>query len=592
MSIIKLICACALLFSACWCTAATWYVRSDGGDRSQCKGQSDAAYPGTGLEQACAFRHPYFLFVADQKYGEKPGWIINGGDTVIVRNGSYRIGYKGPQPHDFWQFCPGDPYGCHIPPLPSGTAEHHTRFLGEAYKNCSSKPVLVGGYGVDRVLDLSGAAFVDVQCLEITDHGSCARIGNFNNCRSDYPLDDYAGNGIVTSRNTHDVTLADLDIHGFSLNGIRGAVGGDIVATRVRITGNSASGWNFDDGTGTPSTGNIVLSYVTVEWNGCTEEYPITHKLPYNNCTDDNSAGYGDGLGTASVMASGGLRWNIDHSIFRYNTQDGLDLLHVYGATSTVAITDSQFYGNMGNQVKIGGLQKAVFRNNIVIGNCRYLSMPHADLPAGYNTQLSDFCRAGGNAFLKQMQNGEEDFIQNNSFSGMNGAPVYFADCATGRAPCVTASVQFDNNVIIGFLDYSRQNTVYVPALDSSEPTNYFVQRNGSRRNNLMYHTRSANPVACGGRGSTNELCDRDPTIAAEADINVLDFRLTAKSVARGAGRTIADIKTDIAGTARRTGKYDAGAYAYAGLAHSRAVTEERRFSTPAQSANHQGQQR
>src|SRR5438309_195690 len=117
-----------LLLSNC-CAAATWYVRPDGGDRTQCTGQSDAAWPGTGIDQPCAFRHPYFLFTADQKYGEKPKWIIAGGDTVIVRNGEYRVGYKGPQAHDSWQFCPGDPFGCHMPPLPSGNAGHHTRLL-------------------------------------------------------------------------------------------------------------------------------------------------------------------------------------------------------------------------------------------------------------------------------------------------------------------------------------------------------------------------------------------------------------------------------------------------------------------------------
>lgn len=555
---------CILFLPASCYAATTWYVRTDGGDRSQCTGRANAAYPGTGKNLNCAFRHPYFLFVPDRSYGEKPSWLVAGGDTVIIANGSYRMGYKGPQPHDSWQFCPGDPFGCHMPPLPGGTPEHHTRLLGEEYKECRHKPVLLGGYGVDRVLDLSNSAFVDVQCLEITDHSSCARIGNFNNCRSNFPLDDYASNGIVSSRNTHDVALTDLDIHGLSANGIRGPAGNAITATRVRIAGNSASGWNFDDGSGTPSSGKISFSYVTVEWNGCSEEYPFTHRLPYNNCSDDNSAGYGDGLGTASVTAAEGWYWKIDHSTFRYNTQDGLDLLHVSDPNSTVEITNSTFYGNMGNQVKLGALRTATFRNNVVIGNCRYLSLPHPDLPAGYNAHLSDFCRAGGNAFLKQMRDGENDAIQNNSLAGMNGAAVYFDQCGNGAAGCSNAAVQFDNNLIVGFPDYSRQNSVYVPALDSAGPANYFGQGNGSRRNNLMFHTRGANPVSCGGQGSQRELCNADPRLISETDIDTLDFHLGPGSLARAAGTTISDIQTDIAGTPRRPGAYDIGAYTYA----------------------------
>ena len=39
--------------------AATYYVRSDGGDASQCTGRSDARYPGSGSNQACAWKHPF-----------------------------------------------------------------------------------------------------------------------------------------------------------------------------------------------------------------------------------------------------------------------------------------------------------------------------------------------------------------------------------------------------------------------------------------------------------------------------------------------------------------------------------------------------
>ena len=151
----------------------------------------------------------------------------------------------------------------------------------------------------------------------------------------------------------------------------------------------------------------------------------------------------------------------------------------------------------------------------------------------------------------------------------MNGAPVYLADCLNGGGACRMASVRFDNNLIIGFPDYSRHNDVYVPGLDSAEPTNYFAQADGSRRNNLMFHIRSANPITCGGPGSKGEICNADPRLVAQADINALDFHLRPDSAARGAGVNIADLKADTANAARGPASYDIGAYRYTGSGKS-----------------------
>ncbi len=72
-----------------------WYVRTDGGDRKQCTGHTDAAYSGRGNMQPCALKHPYYLFT-NGDYGDKK-WIVAGGDTMILRGGPYRIGFRGPQ---------------------------------------------------------------------------------------------------------------------------------------------------------------------------------------------------------------------------------------------------------------------------------------------------------------------------------------------------------------------------------------------------------------------------------------------------------------------------------------------------------------
>ena len=101
-----------------------------------------------------------------------------------------------------------------MPPLPSGTPGHPTRLLGENYQSCNKKTQLFGGYALGAIIDLKGSKNVDVECLELTDHGQCTRMGAGHpaseGCRSDYPLSDYAGSGIVTDESTAGVVLKNL----------------------------------------------------------------------------------------------------------------------------------------------------------------------------------------------------------------------------------------------------------------------------------------------------------------------------------------------------------------------------------------------
>jgi hypothetical protein len=111
----------------------TWYIRGDGGTRystrtttGQCDGKADVGYSGTGVNQHCAFNDYRFLW-DDQSYGND-AWVISGGDTVIIRNGPYRVGYdNGTGSSSTWCFGGGGPYACFSPVLPAGTATQHTR---------------------------------------------------------------------------------------------------------------------------------------------------------------------------------------------------------------------------------------------------------------------------------------------------------------------------------------------------------------------------------------------------------------------------------------------------------------------------------
>ena len=57
--------------------ATTFYVRTDGGDATQCNGRADVPYPGSGTGQNCAWKHPYYAL----PNSGTPR--IAGGDTLI-----------------------------------------------------------------------------------------------------------------------------------------------------------------------------------------------------------------------------------------------------------------------------------------------------------------------------------------------------------------------------------------------------------------------------------------------------------------------------------------------------------------------------
>lgn len=380
----------------------TWYIRNDGGSRydatnnpsGQCNGKADAAYPGSGANRACAYNDVRYLWSNGSAAGS---WAISGGDTVIIRGGPWRIGPIDSSGHAFNGYNGvggGGPYKDFNLPIPAGTSGQHTRILGENYANCTTKTQLHGGFAVDEVLNLTGAQFVDVQCLELTDYAQCTHAisGADLPCSSSAPLDDYAGSGINTDANTHDVLLQDLDIHGLSGNGLFGPIGGLITITRVRVAFNTFAGWNFDDGNDTDNAvgSTINASYVTMEWNGCMEEYPIVDAIPALYCYDTNSGGFGDSWSGQDAQ----LSMTCDHCISRYNTKDGYIGPHVRFSSNT--ITNSYFYDNMGQQLKFGTTNNGVtkIQNTLILGNCHRMGRAIAGAPATFNLHLTGFCRA------------------------------------------------------------------------------------------------------------------------------------------------------------------------------------------------------
>ena len=569
-------------------SATTWYVRADGGTRyssnaseGQCDGQADAAYSGKGVNQHCAFNDYRFLWDDQHTYGVSK-WVINGGDTVILDNTKqWRVGFdQGDSSSDVWCVGGNGTFACLNPTVPAGTAQQHTRILGRNYASCSAgnqpdpkkMTQIFGGYGVYDTLNLDGAQYVDVQCLEVTSHSACTIHGSPvypKDCqRYSAPIDDFDSDGISTDTATHDILLQDLWIHGHTDRGIKGPIGGLITANRVDISTNGMAGWDFDPGDGTQSpNGLLKMSYSTIEFSGCNQVYP--NVLPVA-CYSQSSGGYGDGIGTPISPMAGVY---IDHSIFRYNTQDGEDFGHVSMA-SNLSITNSASYGNSGGQFKWAGFQNVVFENNIAVANCLRMSQPIAGIPSTYNKYLSDFCRAG-DALSFDFNNNATAIMADNTI--VTYAPTTFDFQCYDTASCANTTLTMNNNIVYG--------------LDNPSTYNYGGQNGGvggfcgqgcnsstqplgriNRSNNIFYGIRGsciANQPQYAAGTATGESCldpqfESEPTkFTAESVLDSFDFTLASNSPAKGGGISVSGLTLDYLG-ASRTSPTTIGALAYA----------------------------
>src|SRR5690349_5927576 len=371
--------------------ANTYYVRTDGGSSAQCTGLVDAAYPGSGSGQACAWSNPMIALPPPPHYGEAAIPLIQGGDTLLIKSGSYMIGYGAPGAES----CnTGMTYACTMAPVPSGpSASQPTRILGA---DCSAPPQLWGTQRAASVISLANSSNVEVGCLEITDHSSCIENhcqmsgtcgGVIDRCERDtYPYGTWAENGLTAS-DSSEVHLHDLNIHGMANEGVRAGRLTDWTMDRVRLYANGFGGWDNDIRNGNPTAdtsnhGTIAFNDGEIGYNGCGEYYPSNEVY---GCWGQNEGGYGDGLGAGPT----GGNWVFENMHVHHNTQDGLDLLYADG-TGSIIMDRVHSEGNAGNQLKLAGT--ATIQNSIVVGNCAYYFNAGS---IGDDMQESDSCRAG-----------------------------------------------------------------------------------------------------------------------------------------------------------------------------------------------------
>ena len=365
--------------------AATWHVHADGGDASQCDGTSAATLAQAKGSRDCAWSHP---FVALPPGGEPR---IAGGDTLRIHPGSYRMGLGAP---DTSRCAAAYAWDCHVPPVPSGSADRPTRILGgSSEERCEAPPELWGSERAARVLNLEGSRHVELACLEVTDRSSCIEhhchggrcSGEVEACQRDAPpFGDWAGTGIHAA-GARDIVLRDLDVHGLAVRGLHVGRAADWLLERVKIVGNGWSGWDGDIGEDSGNSGTLRFVDVEIAWNGCGERWPSRERF---GCWAQQAGGYGDGLG----VARGGGHWIFERAHVHHNTSDGIDLLYL-SPGSRVDIDGLVAEANAGNQLKLSG--DARVRGARIAGDCAAFAKD-----AGHRNNLreGDHCRALGNA--------------------------------------------------------------------------------------------------------------------------------------------------------------------------------------------------
>jgi hypothetical protein len=522
---------------------ATLYIRPDGGTAEQCTGLVDAAYPGSGTNQPCAWNHPFQAL--------PPGGTprIIGGDTLVIGAGSYQMGYGAPGAEN----CEYEgSYDCIMPAIPSGPdASHPTRILGAGWEaGCTHPPELWGTGRPSYIVNMTASSNIQIACLEITDHSSCIEDhlaptgGSKYTCQRDKPpYGDWASIGLY-AEDSANVQLTDVNIHGLANTGVLAGRLADWTVTNVRIAGNGLAGWNGDlvgDGSNSENHGTFLFRHWTVEWNGCGETYPDQQHL---GCWGQEAGGYGDGAGFGGTT---GGHYIIEDSAFLHNTSDGLDMLYARLPDANIEIRRTIAEGNDGNQIKITAA-RAIIENTIAVSNCGFF---HG--MSSWNND--DDCRAGGDALVFALQPGGQAAVVNSTITGQGGC-MMIAECAldqtcNGHEQVLVRNTLFQGQKVFFNPEEDACFAWYDDESSPPMPANPFVVDNS-----LIYGVRFGNVNPCPG---PNNLCDVFPGLESAA-IDTFDAHLQSGSPAINAGTLDRAPGDDFTGR-QRDANPDIGAY-------------------------------
>ena len=533
---------CGLAALLVWCalaicnpaSATTYYVRTDGGNASQCDGTANA--PASAAPH-CAWSHPsYALPLGDAQYGNKlPTPRIKSGDTLVIGAGSYMIGLGAPSVGS--SCTQSSAWECEIANVPSGLdSTHPTTITGD----CSAPPQLWSTQRNDSIFDIENVHDVAIKCMELTDHANCivyyvptANTGGVTACnRNSYPYGSWGDTGIYAADVTN-LTLDQLNIHGMADYGVlAGRLAGTTKVTNVTIQANGWGGWNGDLGGNDHSSsnsGNLNFDHLTIAWNGCSEAYPNTTIV---GCWGQNEGGYGDGLGEAWT----GGNWTFTNSSFYHNASDGLDLLYANG-TGTITLKNIYAGFSAGNQIKTSG--PASLQDSIVDGYCNdWAGFPIAG--DGKSGTSGTMCRAMGTAVVMQFVNTTNETVSlaYNTITG-NGDTL-FVGGSDDVAPTSSDVTTFSNNIWLGQNSAVRSGDV--TALDWYSDGTYKGTVN--YQNNIVWNVRY-------GTCPAGNIC-KDPKLTNET-LSAFNAKLLAGSPAIQAAKGGPALTTDYYGNARVT---------------------------------------
>jgi cysteine-rich repeat protein len=495
----KLILTIAFLLIAGSAQAAVYYVRSDGGTGTQCTGLTNAAYPGSGTGQACAFNHPNWPLPASNGNSypaESTTYRINGGDTVVIAGpddagtGVYKMGCQAVSGQSGSSFCRNSSFNYNVSVIgyessqiqpPSGTASQRTIIVGCSVNGCGNnrKPELWGSGSMNYMFDISSRHYITFRDLDLTDHYDADVSGT--TCRSLQDQAGYPGNSPCAKNafkgfnNPTNITWKGVNMHGFSSRGlIIGGLGDSSADANwlfedSNIDGNLSAGLDLDicsltgQGVGCNNRGvrgDVKFIRTTMRWNGCSEAYPLNpHPNPVvgnlpraASCiTQGHSGGYGDMIGTPTT----GGNWLFEDGIFSHNTSDAIDLLYLgrqasYGPVSLI-VKRSLFEGNNGNAIK-GPITN--MEDNLIVGNCEYWETNAGGFELGGFTE----CRAGGTPIVMTLYNSDQKRIVSNTILSTGDIALQISGSNSGGV----CNVDWRNNIFQGGFQYNQDRTAMV----------------------------------------------------------------------------------------------------------------------------------
>lgn len=487
---LKLILLFLFFTSDAWAT--TYYVRTGGSNSTNCTGQANADYDGSGTGEDCAYSHPFYYtgWCGDYPASCTSGSATTSNDLVVV-NGSYDVGYDAS-----WSGCNGAfKYGCDMKPFPDGTSLDHSTIKGCTTSGCSNnadRPTFYIAEGEKFALNLSSSDYVDIQDIILKETRSCGYAHPTLSCTN--PDND----GVLISNATN-ITFTDVNIHGFSRYGVFGGPATDISFINSDISYNSFGGL-ITDTTGSCTTcgwsGTLNFDHLTGIYNGCIEDGTTAGLIVADGCYSQDQSGYGDMIGAAQTAGD----WVFTDCNISYNISDGIDLLYQNkGAYSNGSVTIKRLHaeGNTSQQVKVSN--NSYIEDSVIIGNCMFFNGKSTTCDAGTCGASFNNCRAAGNtvnfAFRDSTHNPK---LYNNTILG-NGDVLVVTD---GESVCTAGTDIFiKNNILRGGTEFNDGSDLVSVFFNSSASCDAdFVESY-----NLCYGLKEG-ASACNGSNSTDTV--------------------------------------------------------------------------------------